>query len=105
MLLIENTEFFPFIPLTSKEFIKESKKIDKSSLAYLSISANTSYQNLLKIKAENLKKRNKNIVLFILFSICLFLIFTYWGIFGWWNLLILPLVILSFLFALAVIHD
>jgi len=105
LLLIENKEFFPFIPLTSKEFIKEGKNLDKSSLAYLSISKNTGYQNLLKIEVENLKKRKKNIILFFLFIICLFLIFTYWGIFGWWNLLIVPAVILSFLFTLAVIHD
>lgn len=105
LLLLENEIFFPFIPLTSKEFISENKKLDKLSLAYLTINNNSAYQNLVLIEKENRRKRNKKIILFLLFTICIFLIVLYWGILGWWNLLVVPVVILSFLFALAIIHD
>lgn len=105
LLLLENKIFFPFIPLTSKEFISENKKLDKLSLAYLSINNNTAYQNMVRIEKENIRKRNKKIILFLLFAVCIFLIVLYWGILGWWNLLVVPVVILSFLFALAIIHD
>jgi hypothetical protein len=105
LLLLENKIFFPFIPLTSKEFISENKKLDKLSLAYLSINNNTAYQNMVRIEKENIRKRNKKIILFLLFAVCIFLIVLYWGLLGWWNLLVVPVVILSFLFALAIIHD
>lgn len=105
LLLLENTIFFPFIPLTSKEFISENKKLDKLSLAYLTINNNSAYQNLVRIEKENIRKRNKKIILFLLFSLCTFLIVLYWGVLGWWNLLIVPIVILSFIFALAIIQD
>lgn len=105
LLLLENKIFFPFIPLTSKEFISENKKLDKLSLAYLSINNNTAYQNMVRTEKENIRKRNKKIILFLLFAMCIFLIVLYWGILGWWNLLVVPVVILSFLFALAIIHD
>lgn len=105
LLLLENKIFFPFIPLTSKEFISENKKLDNLSLAYLSINNNTAYQNMVRIEKENIRKRNKKIILFLLFAVCIFLIVLYWGILGWWNLLVVPVVILSFLFALAIIHD
>ena len=103
LLLLENKIFFPFIPLTSKEFISENKKLDKLSLAYLTINNNSAYQNLVRIEKENIRKRNKKIILFLLFSVCIFLIVLYWGVLGWWNLLIVPIVILSFIFALAII--
>lgn len=103
LLLLENTIFFPFIPLTSKEFISENKKLDKLSLAYLTINNNSAYQNLVRIEKENIRKRNKKIILFLLFSVCIFLIVLYWGVLGWWNLLIVPIVILSFIFALVII--
>lgn len=105
LLLLENEIFFPFIPLTSKEFISENKKIDKLSLAYLTINNNSAYQNLVRIEKENIRKRNRKYILFLLFAVCIFLIVLYWGILGWWNLLVVPIVILSFLIALAVIHD
>ena len=105
LLLLENTIFFPFIPLTSKEFISENKKLDKLSLAYLTINNNSAYQNLVRIEKENIRKRNKKIILFLLFAVCVFSIVLYWGILGWWNLLIVPIVILSFIFALAIIQD
>lgn len=105
LLLLENTQFFPFIPLTSKEFIRECKKLDQLSIAYLTINNNSAYQNLVRIEKENKRKRNKKIILLLLFSACIFLIVLYWGILGWWNLFVLPTVILSFLFALIVIED
>lgn len=102
LLLLENEIFFPFIPLTPKEFIKENKKMDKLSLAYLTINNNSAYQNLVKIEKENIRKRNRKIILFLLFAVCIFLIVLYWGILGWWNLLVLPVVMISFLFALII---
>jgi hypothetical protein len=105
LFLIENTQFFPFIPLTSKEFISESKKLDQSSIAYLKINNNSAYQNLVRIEKENIRKRNKKIILFLLLAFCTFLIIMYWAILGWWNLLVVPTVLLSFLFALIVIED
>jgi hypothetical protein len=50
-----------FSTLTSKEFIKESENLNKLSLAYLTINKNSAYQNLLRIKKENIRKRNKKI--------------------------------------------
>lgn len=105
LLLLENKIFFSFIPLTSKEFISENKKLDKLSLAYLTINNNSAYQNLVRIEKENIRKRNKKIILFLLFSICVFLIVFYWGLLGWWNLLTVPVVMLSFIIALLIIQE
>ncbi|MDG2433909.1 hypothetical protein, partial [Flavobacterium sp.] len=82
LLLLENNFFLSIIPLKSKEFISQTKKMDKSSVAYLTINDNEAFQNIVRIQKENINKRNKKIILFLSFVICIFFIISYWGLLG-----------------------
>lgn len=101
LLFLENEDLFEMIPLEFTEFLRVKKKLDKNSVANSAIVKNTTFIKKRKINQK------KNFTIFISYSLILISItlLYYWNTWGWWNLLMVPLIIVLIIVAIIIRID
>lgn len=101
LLFLENEVLFEMIPLSFSELLKSKKKLKKESVANCAIISNKIFIEKYKLYK---KKKVAKFMSFGLILISIILLY-YWNTWGWWNMLIFPLVMCLILWSIIIRID